>query len=57
MIKETKERDIGFAFSDNGFSWVKEGLCLRPTPVTLDGVDFPRCNVIHNMDYDEEMGC
>jgi len=56
MLKETKEKAIGFAFSDNGFSWAKEGVCLRPTPGTLDGAGCARCNVIRNMDYDEETG-
>ena len=46
MLKDSKEKSIGYAVSVNGFAWSKRGVVMKPTPGTLDGAGCARCNVI-----------
>mmetsp|Transcript_2711 Transcript_2711/g.4185 ORF Transcript_2711/g.4185 Transcript_2711/m.4185 type:complete len:457 (+) Transcript_2711:2-1372(+) len=46
MIKDTKEKAIGFGVSNSGFaSWSKRGIVLKPSG-PLDGAGCARCNVV-----------
>jgi len=45
MLKDTKEKAIGYAVSNDGFKWSKKGIILRPSR-PLDGAGCARCNVI-----------
>ena len=56
MLKETNEKVIGYATSENGFAWTKHGIVLSPTPGggTLDGAGCARCNVVKKATLDEE---
>lgn len=54
MLKETKEKAIGYATSENGFAWTKQGIVLKPTPGTLDGAGCARCNVVRKATLDAE---
>jgi len=45
MLKDTKEKAIGYAVSYNGFAWSKRGIALKPSG-PLDGAGCARCNVI-----------
>lgn len=45
MIKDTKEKAIGYAVSYDGFKWTKKGIVLTPGG-PLDGAGCARCNVI-----------
>jgi len=56
MLKETKEKLIGVAVSDDGFRWFKRGLCLQPSADSFDDGGCARCNVIRNAVFDEEKG-
>lgn len=54
MLKDTKEKAIGFAVSNNGFAFSKRGMTLLPTPGTLDGAGCARCNVVCKAHFNEE---
>jgi hypothetical protein len=54
MLKDTKEKAIGYATSENGFAWTKQGIVLKPTPGTLDGAGCARCNVVRKATLNEE---
>eukprot|EP00984_Skeletonema_dohrnii_P006178 scaffold2206_cov97-Skeletonema_dohrnii-CCMP3373.AAC.2 len=54
MLKDTKEKAIGYATSENGFAWTKQGIVLKPTPGTLDGAGCARCNVVKKATLDAE---
>lgn len=45
MLKDTKEKAIGYAVSNDGFKWSKKGIILRSS-LPLDGAGCARCNVI-----------
>lgn len=45
MIKDTKEKAIGFAVSNSGFGWSKRGIMLTPSG-PLDGAGCARCHVV-----------
>lgn len=45
MLKDTKEKAIGYGVSFNGFAWSKRGIAIRPDG-PLDGAGCARCNVI-----------
>ena len=54
MLKDTKEKAIGYAVSVNGFNWAKRGIVLSPTPGTLDGAGCARCTVVKKAKVNEE---
>ncbi len=54
MLKSTKEKAIAVAVSDDGFRWLKRGLCVAPDEGTLDAGGCARCNVIRKAEYDED---
>lgn len=55
MLKDTKEKAIGFGVSFNGFAWTKQGIALKPS-VPLNGAGCARCNVIQKATLNGE-GC
>lgn len=54
MLKDSKEKAIGYATSENGFAWTKQGIVLQPTPGTLDGAGCARCNVVRKATLNQE---
>lgn len=54
MLKDTKEKAIGFATSENGFKWTKKGICLSPTDETLDSMGCARCHVVKKAHLNED---
>ena len=56
MLKETKEKAIGVAVSDDGFRWFKRGVCLAPEEGTLDAGGCARCNIVRKAKYNDEDG-
>jgi hypothetical protein len=55
MTKDDKEKAIGVAVSDDGFRWVKRGLCLQPGEKgSLDDDGCARCNVFRNAFFDKD---
>lgn len=53
MLKDTKEKAIGYAVSENGFAWSKRGIILKPSSA-LDGAGCARCNVVRKATLNEE---
>eukprot|EP00751_Fragilariopsis_kerguelensis_P036530 CAMPEP_0170954814 /NCGR_PEP_ID=MMETSP0735-20130129/32777_1 /TAXON_ID=186038 /ORGANISM="Fragilariopsis kerguelensis, Strain L26-C5" /LENGTH=523 /DNA_ID=CAMNT_0011366505 /DNA_START=66 /DNA_END=1637 /DNA_ORIENTATION=- len=53
MTKDTKEKCVAVAVSSDGFRWLKRGLCLGPSPNSLDDGGVARCNVVRNASYDK----
>jgi len=53
MLKDTKEKAIGYAVSENGFAWSKRGIVLKPSS-SLDGAGCARCNVVRKATLNEE---
>lgn len=53
MLKDTKEKSIGYAVSYNGFAWSKRGIVLKPSG-PLDGAGCARSNVIKKATLNEE---
>lgn len=45
MLKDTKEKAIAYAASNNGFAWSKRGIVLKSSGL-LDGGGCARCNVV-----------
>eukprot|EP00584_Thalassiosira_punctigera_P005064 CAMPEP_0172533558 /NCGR_PEP_ID=MMETSP1067-20121228/6216_1 /TAXON_ID=265564 ORGANISM="Thalassiosira punctigera, Strain Tpunct2005C2" /NCGR_SAMPLE_ID=MMETSP1067 /ASSEMBLY_ACC=CAM_ASM_000444 /LENGTH=445 /DNA_ID=CAMNT_0013318211 /DNA_START=149 /DNA_END=1483 /DNA_ORIENTATION=- len=45
MLKDTKEKAIGYAVSNSGFAFSKRGIILKPDE-PLDGAGCARCNVV-----------
>lgn len=45
MLKDTKEKAIGYAVSNTGFEWSKRGIALKPDGL-YDGAGCARCNVV-----------
>lgn len=56
MLKETKEKVIAVAISDDGFRWLKRGVCLTPGSEegSLDGGGCARCNIFRKAIYKED---
>jgi len=61
ILKNTtlcKEKCLAVAVSNDGFRWLKRGLCLEPSPSgtdasSLDDGGVARCNVVRNATYDK----
>jgi len=62
MLKNTKEKAIACAVSEDGFRWLKRGVVLRPSTSDDDGDNnfdkggCARCTVVRKSVYDEEKG-
>ena len=57
MLKDTKEKAIACAVSEDGFAWSKRGVSLRPDGDDgLDAGGCARCAVSRAATYDEEKG-
>jgi len=54
MLKETKEKVIAYAISEDGFRWFKKGLCLQPDKDGMDAAGCARCCVVRDASFDEE---
>jgi hypothetical protein len=59
MIKETKQKVIAYAVSEDGFRWYKRGPCITPTATTsssdsYDGNGCSRCCVYQDATYNTE---
>ena len=55
MLKDSKEKCIGYATSPDGFRWLKQGICLEPdsdSETSMDNDGCARCNVVRNASYD-----
>lgn len=48
MVKETKEKAIACAVSEDGFRWRQLGVCLSPSTDTLDNMGCARCCVVQD---------
>lgn len=53
MLKDTKEKVIGYGVSNDGFKWEKRGITIRPSG-PLDGAGCARCNVIPKATLNDE---
>ncbi|KAL9179446.1 hypothetical protein ACHAXT_008736 [Thalassiosira profunda] len=53
MLKDTNEKAIGYATSENGFAWSKQGIVLKPSG-PLDAGGCARCNVIPKATLNED---
>ena len=56
MLKSTKEKAIAVAVSDDGFRWLKRGICVAPEEGSLDAGGCARCNVVRKAIYNEDDG-
>lgn len=54
MLKETKEKAIAVAVSDDGFRWLKRGVCVVPELEGVDDGGCARCSVVRKAIYMEE---
>mmetsp|Transcript_53359 Transcript_53359/g.129799 ORF Transcript_53359/g.129799 Transcript_53359/m.129799 type:complete len:183 (-) Transcript_53359:408-956(-) len=55
MTKNDKEKSIAVAVSDDGFRWLKRGICLQPGEEgSLDDAGCARCNVVRNAFFDQD---
>ena len=57
MLKDSKEKAIGYATSPDGFRWAKQGICLEPdsdSDNSMDNEGCARCNVVRNASYDAD---
>ena len=52
MLKENKQKCISYATSQDGFRWVKEGVCLTPDESGLDAGGCARCTVLRDAEWD-----
>ena len=55
MLVDNKQKCIGAAVSNDGFRWVKKGICLTPDEGTLDDGGCARVCVSRNAAYDENV--
>jgi len=63
MLKETKEKAIGLAMSQDGFRWYKRGICLRSSSSgeeadessSLDSGGCARSTIVRNASFDEKL--
>jgi hypothetical protein len=53
MTKDTKEKCIAYAESEDGFRWTKQGLCMRPEKSGLDAGGVARCCVVRDAIYNK----
>ena len=51
MRKSDKAKCIALAVSNDGFTWVKRGVCLEPDVNGLDAAGCARCNVLQKASY------
>lgn len=51
MRKGDKAKCIALAVSNDGFTWVKRGVCLEPGVDGLDAAGCARCNVLQKASY------
>mmetsp|Transcript_2159 Transcript_2159/g.2994 ORF Transcript_2159/g.2994 Transcript_2159/m.2994 type:complete len:451 (-) Transcript_2159:167-1519(-) len=56
MIKDTKEKCIALAVSEEGFRWEKKGVVLKPDADGLDATGCARSAVVQNAEYNTETG-
>jgi len=56
MTKDTKEKCIVRAISEDGFRWFKTGVVLKPDEEGFDSSGCARCCVVPNADYDKATG-
>ena len=54
MLKETKEKAIAVAVSDDGFRWFKRGVCVAPEEGTLDAGGCARCTIVRKASFNED---
>ena len=55
MLLDDKQKCIGTAVSQDGFRWVKKGICLMPDAESLDDAGCARCCVTRNAVFDENV--
>lgn len=53
MKKDTKEKCIACAVSEDGFRWRQMGVCLAPSADTLDNVGCARCCVVQDAVFED----
>ena len=53
MTKDTKQKCIAYAESEDGFRWDKKGICLRPSSDGPDAGGCARCCVIRDSIWDK----
>ena len=52
MLRDSKEKCIAYAKSEDGFRWFKQGVCLRPDEEELDAGGCARCAVVKDAEFD-----
>jgi len=51
MLKEDKTKVLAYAISDDGFKWLKRGVCIKPNSEGPDDGGCARCSVIKKAKY------
>lgn len=54
MLKDTKEKAIGVAVSDDGFRWFKRGISIRPDSESMDDGGCARCHVVRKAQFTDD---
>lgn len=54
MMKDTKEKAIAVAVSDDGFRFDKRGVCVAPEEGTLDADGCARCTIVRKASFNED---
>jgi hypothetical protein len=55
MSAHDKQKCIALAVSEDGFRWLKRGICISPSPDTLDAKGCARCCVEADAAFDKSL--